>query len=135
FCKTRKLETARLSAARVLARFANGDPPLLGVPQGAGRLLVLTSGWHPADSQLALSSKFIPLLYSILEQAGGIKSQLAQFHVGDEINLASFPSAPSLAIRKPDGSQIQLGAGETRFAQTDQPGIYALVALQPPVRF
>src|SRR5438093_2337786 len=135
FWRHRKLETDRLSGARVLARFDNGDPALLEVPQGAGRLLVLTSGWHPADSQLALSSKFIPLLYSILEQAGGIKSQLAQFHVGDEINLASFPSAPSLSIRKPDGSQIQPGAGETRFVQTDQPGIYTLAALQPPVRF
>src|SRR5207249_8629665 len=64
-----------------------------------------------------------------------IKSQLAQFHVGDEINLASFPSATSLLIHKPDGSQLQLRAGETRFAQTDEPGIYTLAALQPPVRF
>ena len=135
FWKHRKLETDRLSGARVLARFDNGDPALLEIPQGAGRLLVLVSGWHPADSQLALSSKFIPLLYSILEQAGGIRSQLAQFHVGDEINLASFPSLPTLSIRKPDGSQIQPGAGETRFAQTDQPGIYTLAAQQPPVRF
>jgi len=135
FWKYRKLETDRLSGARVLARFDNGDAALLEIPQGTGRLLVLVSGWHPADSQLALSSKFIPLLYSILEQAGGVKSQLAQFHVGDEINLASFPSSPALSIRKPDGSQIQLGAGETRFAQTDQPGIYTLAALHPPVRF
>jgi hypothetical protein len=135
FWKHRKLESDRLSGARVLARFDNGDAALLEVLQGTGRLLVLVSGWNPADSQLALSSKFIPLLYSILEQAGGIKSQLAQFHVGDEIDLASFPSAPTLSIRKPDGSQIQPGAGETRFVQTDQPGIYTLATLQPPVRF
>ena len=135
FWKHRKLETDRLSGARVLARFDSGNAALLEIPQGAGHLLVLASGWHPADSQLALSSKFIPLLYSILAQAGGIKSQLAQFHVGDEINLASFPAATSLLIRKPDGSQIQPGAGETRFVQTDQPGIYTVSALQPPVRF
>ena len=135
FWKHRKLETDRLPGARVLARFDNGEAALLEIPQGTGHLLVLVSGWHPADSQLALSSKFIPLLYSILEQAGGIKSQLAQFHVGDEINLASFLSSSALSIRKPDGSQIQLGAGESRFGQTDQPGIYTLAALQPPVRF
>ena len=135
FWKHRKLETDRLPGARVLARFDNGEAALLEIPQGTGHLLVLVSGWHPADSQLALSSKFIPLLYSILEQAGGIKSQLAQFHVGDEINLASFPSSPALSIRKPDGSQIQLGAGESRLGQTDQPGIYTLAALQPTVRF
>src|SRR6185369_15997622 len=113
----------QIPAAKVLARFDNGDAALLQIPVGAGRLLVLASGWHPADSQLALSSKFIPLLYSILEQAGGMKSQLTQFHIGDEINLASYGSQSSLSIGKPDGSQVPLGAAETRFAQTDQPGI------------
>jgi hypothetical protein len=135
FWKHRKIETERLSGARILARFDNGDAALLEIPQGAGRLLVLVSGWHPADSQLALSSKFIPLLYSILEQAGGIKSHLAQSLVGDEINLAAVHPLQSPSIRKPDGSLIQLGAGESRFAQTDQPGIYTLASLQPPVRF
>jgi hypothetical protein len=135
FWRHRKIETDRLAGARVLARFDNGDAALVEIPQGTGRLLVLASGWHPADSQLALSSKFIPLLYSILEQAGGIKSQLTQFHIGDEINLASFAAQSSLSIGKPDGSQVQLGPGETRFAQTDQPGIYAVATLQPPVRF
>jgi hypothetical protein len=135
FWRHRKIETDRLAGARVLARFDNGDAALVEIPQGTGRLLVLASGWHPADSQLALSSKFIPLLYSILEQAGGIKSQLTQFHIGEEINLASFAAQSSLSIGKPDGSQVQLGPGETRFAQTDQPGIYAVATLQPPVRF
>ena len=135
FWRHRKIETDRLAGARVLARFDNGDAALVEIPQGAGRLLVLASGWHPADSQLALSSKFIPLLYSILEQAGGMKSQLTQFHIGDEIDLASYGSQSSLSMGKPDGSQVQLGPAETRFAQTDQPGIYAIAALQPPVRF
>jgi hypothetical protein len=135
FWRHRQLEHSRLPGARIVARFDNGDAALLEVPQGKGRLLVLTSGWHPADSQLALSSKFLPLLYSILEQTGGIRSPLAQFHIGDEVNLSSFASAQALIIRKPDGSQVQLGAGETRFAQTDQPGIYTLVSPQAPVRF
>jgi hypothetical protein len=135
FWRHRKIETDRLAGARVLARFDNGDAALVEIPQGTGRLLVLASGWHPADSQLALSSKFIPLLYSILEQAGGIKSPLTQLHIGDEINLATFAAQSSLSIGKPDGSQVQLGPGVTRFAQTDQPGIYAMAALQPPVRF
>ena len=29
------------------------------------------AGWQPDDSQLAVSSKFVPLLYSLLELAGG----------------------------------------------------------------
>jgi hypothetical protein len=101
-------------------------------------LLVLTSGWQPADSQLALSSKFVPLLYAMLELAGGIKAQVAQFHVGDPVDLASAvvsTGAQSITIRKPDGGQIQLAAGETLFSQTDAPGIYTVTSVQPPVRF
>jgi hypothetical protein len=73
-----------------------------------------------------------------LEQAGGIKSQLAQYRIGDPVNLSALAanaSGATLSIRKPDGSQAQLAAGETRFSQTDQPGIYEVLAPQPPTRF
>ncbi|GIT12855.1 MAG: hypothetical protein CM1200mP34_2610 [Verrucomicrobiales bacterium] len=55
----------------VLARFDSGAPAWLSADRGAGRLLVMASGWKPADSQLALSTKFIPLLYSILGPRAG----------------------------------------------------------------
>ena len=138
FWKHRRLATDMLPGARVLARFDNGDPALVEVPKGTGRLLVLTSSWQPADSQLALSSKFVPLLYSILEQAGGIKAQLSQYRIGDEVNLSGVLPAGStqpITIRKPDGAQVQLAAGESRFSQTDQPGVYAVSSVDPPVRF
>jgi hypothetical protein len=138
FWKYRRLDARKIPDARVLARFDNGDPALLEIPKGKGRLLVLTSGWQPADSQLALSSKFVPLLYAMLELSGGIKPQPMQFHVGDEVNLANLPSsatAQPLVIRKPDGTQAQLAAGQTRFTRTDAPGIYTVASVQPPVRF
>ena len=135
FWKHRQLESGKLPGARILARFDNGDAALLEIPKDKGRLLLLTSGWHPGDSQLALSSKFVPLLYSLLEQAGGIKAQVSQYHVGDEVNLASLHSDQPLTIRKPDGSEVKLSAGQTLFSQTDLPGIYAVTSLQPPVRF
>jgi hypothetical protein len=80
FWKHRRLQ---LPGARVLARFDDGDPALLEMPVGKGRLLVLTSGWHPADSQLALSSKFVPLLYSILDYSGAPAAPPSQIFVGD----------------------------------------------------
>jgi hypothetical protein len=138
FWKYRRLDARKIPDARVLARFDNGDAALLEIPKGKGRLLVLTSGWQPADSQLALSSKFVPLLYAILELSGGIKGQPMQFHVGDEVNLANLSSsvtAQPLTIRKPDGTQAQLAAGQASFPQTDAPGIYTVVSVQPPVRF
>jgi hypothetical protein len=135
FWKHRRLETEKLPGARVLAQFDNSDPALVETPVGKGRLFVLTAGWHPGDSQLALSSKFVPLLYSLLEQAGGIQARLAQYHVGDEVSLASLNPTQPLSIRKPDGSEVRLAAGETRFPQTDMPGIYTVGPFEPPVRF
>ena len=65
----------------------NGDPALVELKRGPGRVLVLTSGWHPADSQLALSSKFVPLLHALLEQSASLPAQRAQYFVGDEVPL------------------------------------------------
>lgn len=138
FWRHRHLEADKLPGVRVVARFDNSDPAFLEIPKGSGRLLVFTSSWQPADSQLALSSKFVPLLYSILEQAGGIKAQLSQYHVGDDVSLSSVTPAAngqSLTIRKPDGLQVQLGAGESRFSDADLPGIYTIASIQPPMRF
>ncbi len=137
FWKHRKLPPDQLPGARILAHFDDNDPAILEVPAGRGRIFVFTFSWQPADSQLALSSKFVPLLYSLLDQVGGISAQLAQFRVGDTVDLSSLATkngGSTLSVRKPDGAQIQLAAGETRFAQTDQPGIYE-VLLAAPVKF
>jgi hypothetical protein len=137
FWKHRRIATNSLPGARVLARFDSGDPALLQVPVGQGTLLLLTSGWHPADSQLALSSKFVPLLYSMLEMSGGLKSRRAPYVVGDPVSLPAglAKGAPKLSVRKPDGAITDLPAGELTFAQTDQPGIYTVTPGQPPFRF
>jgi hypothetical protein len=95
---------------------------------GQGSLLVWTSGWHPADSDLALSSKFVPLLYSALESAGALTEHQAQYFVGDSVPLPDPTSAigDDLQVRKPDGSVVRLTAGQRTFAQTDLPGIYSI---------
>jgi Aerotolerance regulator N-terminal/von Willebrand factor type A domain len=133
--KHRTLALDKLPDARVIVRFDNGDPAIVEIPAGRGKLFLLTFSWKPSDSQLALSSKFVPLLYSILEQAGGNTGQPAQYRVGDPVNLASFVAqygASRLELSKPDGTRVQLQAGETRFLQTDQPGIYEVFANSGP---
>ncbi|PYK98699.1 MAG: hypothetical protein DME19_11485 [Verrucomicrobia bacterium] len=95
----------------------------------------MTSGWNPSDSQLALSSKFVPLLYSMLELSDGLKTRRTQFYTGDDVDLAALGSNQTWTVRKPDGVEVQLAAGETRFKQTDLPGVYAITSAQPPVRF
>jgi hypothetical protein len=130
FWKHRRVSFDQIHHARIAARFDNGDAALVQIPARQGSLFVLTSGWQPDDSQLALSSKFVPLLYSILEQSGGLKDQRTHYFVGDTITL---PIQQDVTLRKPDGSEATVKAGES-FAGADQPGIYVAQG-EPSIRF
>jgi hypothetical protein len=124
FWKYRKLDTNGLPNARVLAKFDTGDPALLEIPVGKGKVFVLTSGWQPEDSQLALSTKFVPLLYAFLEQSGSVAPPPAQFYVGDTAPLG--PNEAGAVVHTPDGSELRLRSDEAIFSQTMTPGIYTL---------
>jgi len=123
--KYRRVNAAAIPGARILAKFDSGDPALLEIPAGKGRLLALMTGWNPDDSQLAVSSKFVPLLYSILELGGGLASQSTQIVVGDPVPLGDVGTAgEATTVRLPDGTTTTLAAGTQNFTGTLQPGIY-----------
>ena len=105
----------------MLASFDDRDPAVLRVPLGKGAVIVLTASWRPSDSQLALSSKFVPLMHAILDESAQLPPAKAQYFVGDEIALP--PGAQPFTMRKPDGTEVSVPAGG-KFASTDQPGIY-----------
>jgi hypothetical protein len=132
FWKHRKLETNRLANLKVLARFDKGDPAILQVGVGKGTLFVLTSGWHPADSQLALSSKFVPMLYSLLQASGSIKAHRSQYAVGDSVPVTVAGTA--LSVQPPEGPPVALN-GASQFTDTELPGIYAVTGASEPLRF
>ena len=124
FWHYRQFDAAKLPGARVLASFDNQAPAIVEVPVGSGRVIVLATTWRPADSQLALSSKFVPLLFALLEQSSKLPPRKAQYFVGDEVPLP--PSAQPIKVRKPDGAEIEVAGGAT-FSATDQPGIYQVL--------
>ncbi|MBN1975360.1 MAG: BatA domain-containing protein [Sedimentisphaerales bacterium] len=128
FWKYRKISLDNAPQARVLARFDNDDPALIELPIEQGSLLVLTSTWQPSDSQLALSSKFVPLLYSILEYNGVLGNQQSQYFVGDTIQIPQkiISGTEKVQIRKPDGSVINMETRQEVFEQIDQPGFYTV---------
>ena len=132
FWKHRRVNPADCPGARVLARFDNDDPAWLEIPVGKGSLLVWTSGWQPADSDLALSSKFVPLLYSALEYGGALAGHQSQYFVGDSASVAqSSPAGDAGAawqIRRPDASIVRLDAARQTLTETDLPGIYTVTA-------
>jgi hypothetical protein len=117
----RKLDLAPLPAARVLARFDDGDPAIVQVPLGKGSVVIFTSSWSPRDSQLALSSKFVPMLHALLDQSSNLPPQKAQYFIGEEVPLPGGPQP--LIVRKPDGTEVAATPG-TKFSVTDQPGVY-----------
>ncbi len=137
FWKYRRLSAGAIQNARAVATFDNGDPALMEVPLGKGRALILASGWEPDESQLALSTKFVPLLYSALEYGGAAPPAPVQYFAGDTISLAALGASGKTVseIQAPDGSRISLGAGETNFTATIAPGIYTLGSTVPARRF
>ncbi|QJE94366.1 BatA domain-containing protein [Luteolibacter luteus] len=68
--KYRVLPAALTAPGTVLARYDSGDPAWISYPLGKGTLHVFTTTWRPADSQLALTTKFAPLLHSLIANAG-----------------------------------------------------------------
>jgi hypothetical protein len=124
FWKHRKLKAP--AGTRVLAWFDNGNPFLIEQVVGKGRILLATSGWHPADSQLALSTKFVPLLDGLLRRRDDAAGT-AQFTVFETIALPpSQPGETTRALIKPDARRIDLPATATTSDAADQPGIYKL---------
>ncbi|EDY21532.1 conserved hypothetical membrane protein [Chthoniobacter flavus Ellin428] len=121
--KYRRLDTAALAGSQTLAQFDSGDPAVVQVPLGKGSVIVFTSSWRPVDSQLALSSKFVPLLQALLEQSSNLPPQKAQYFVGDEVPLPR--SSQPLAVTKPDHREVPI-ATDAKFSDADQPGIYTV---------
>jgi hypothetical protein len=134
FWKHRKVDAGALPGARVLARFDKGDPAIVQVPLGRGSVLLFTAGWAPADSQLALSTKFVPLLYSMLELSGATSVRSSQYTVGDSVPLGPTNAASATLVRRPDGRQMPANSGN-RFADTELPGVYTAVSGSVTQRF
>ena len=111
---------------RMLSRFDDGSPAFVEFSVGQGRVWLMTAGWHPADSQLARSSKFPPLVYRMLEQASGAVSRPESVPVGSAIPWpkSSGEAAARGTVRLPDGRTLADLAIDSPFEQTGQLGLY-----------
>ena len=111
----------------VLASFDDQRPALIHVPHDNGNSLILTTTWAPKDSQLALSTKFIPLLYSILEFSIGNLQPETNYTTDLPIDLNQFPGITS--IETPSGEKHSIQEEQKSFQPTE-PGIYKLLTEQ-----
>ncbi len=125
FWKYRRIDFSAVPAARMLAKFDGGDPALVEIPVGKGRVVVLASGWNTEDSQLAVSSKFVPLLYALLEHSGAVRVDVGATLVGNTLDLGSHAGAAKLLSAT--GGSVEVAAEAVTSAPTTAPGIYRLV--------
>lgn len=70
-------------STRILATFDGESPAMIEKTRGEGAVFVLLSGWEPKESQLALSSKFVPLLFSLFEHSGFSIRSASTLYVGE----------------------------------------------------
>lgn len=89
----------------IVAKFDTGLPAIveLRIGQG-GRLILLAAGWHPTDSQFALSTRFAPLVTRILSLASPAQKDQVIQTVGDVIRPGDLVSAAEWSLTFPDGS-------------------------------
>ena len=123
FWNYRKLDLGGVSDARVLARFDRGDPAVVEFPVGKGRVVLFAAGWNPADSQLAVSSKFVPLLLALLELSGSPANPTGPLAVGDTVAAAAAGETATVTLA--GGAAVSLAAGAREFVSS-APGIYAI---------
>ena len=123
-------------------------------------MLALTSGWQPADSQLALSSKFVPLVGALLDLSCGGNEIAESVAVGQPVTLLSsrrtggvsplvdpgsavdtrgltppVRQLDDVVVQTPDGREVRLAEDATTFTETDRPGIYRAKVGSTETRF
>ena len=134
FWQHSELDLEGHETARILARFDNGLPAIAQFPRGKGSLFVTAFGWQPKLSQFALSTKFVPFLYSMLDFGAGIHEVKSHYFVGQDVDLSTLTDVQSLSIQKPNGETLNMD-GKRQFTDTSSPGIYTITTGGSPIRF
>lgn len=113
------LDEIAAKAVQVVARFDSGDPAIIEASRGRGRLVLFTAGWQPRESQLGVSSKFVPLVTTLVELGRRTAPPARAYDTGSTVDLRTLGSVspttagptPSPAVgegaRRPDeGSNV-----------------------------
>ena len=125
--------------ARVLARFDSNDPAVIEFRRDAGRVVLMTTGWRPRDSQLGVSSKFVPLLTMLVELGWRRPIVTAQYDAGQVVDLATLGAVSADAgetkvepvrfagpwtVKAPSGKETRVAVDQPRFDPSEGPGVY-----------
>ncbi|MEO2034605.1 MAG: hypothetical protein ABGZ35_21215, partial [Planctomycetaceae bacterium] len=114
----------------VIARFDSGMAAIVRIRRKAGgEVYLLASGWHPSDSQWALSSRFAPMLAGFLRLAEPVSSAYRHLTIGDILDPAMLVGSSQWTLERPDGSLESFGDNMTVGMEQiaiDQPGRFTV---------
>ncbi|MCC7070663.1 MAG: BatA and WFA domain-containing protein [Deltaproteobacteria bacterium] len=127
------MEPGSTPAGDVLVRFSNGAPALVERDVGDGRALLLLTSIDRDWSDLAIRPGFLPLVRQIALYLGGALDDgtTRLVHVGERAMLRVPRGVDELVVRAPSGRETTVradGAATLTFADTDEVGIYTVLA-------
>lgn len=127
FWKHRRLVGNLPPRSHVLTRFDTGEPAIVQWPGTLGGVVwLMASGWQPQESQLSRSSKFVPLMWRILEQSLGDLPATSSQQVGSPLRKP-VDEQRDLQVLLPNGQQVVWPAAEVTFKETREPGRYEVI--------
>lgn len=126
------LENSKI--AKTIARFDDGLPAIVQFSRGSSSLFATAFGWQPKHSGFALSTKFVPFLYAMLDFGAETSQVQSHYFVGQEVNLSSLADTGAISIQTPSGDLIPLN-DDSRFRETSEPGIYTIQTAESSIRF
>jgi hypothetical protein len=121
FWKHRRLELKDEKEWEVIARFDDGSPALMSQSHGAGKIWILMSGWQPTQSQLALSSKFVPILAGLFRLAAPASIDRDKSWVGDRIVINQGDRWIDPTGSEVKGTELE---NKGQALLLEQPGVY-----------
>jgi GNAT superfamily N-acetyltransferase len=125
FWRHRELTGDLPEGSQVLVRFDGGSPAIARLTTNGGPLWFFAAGWHPRDSQLARSSKFVPLMWRIMESTLGGQDQATSLIVGDPLPRPA--TTGECQITDPAGRQTPW-PDDGQAVTVETPGLYAVTA-------
>ncbi len=90
FWSHRNVTFPKESLLKVVAAFDDSAPLLIERQLESGRIWLLSAGWQPTASGLALSSKFIPIIMGMLDPNGRTRKKQLIYEVGEGIGVSEF---------------------------------------------
>jgi hypothetical protein len=140
----RYFPTSRIApSARVLVRYATGEPFLLEMPPSGtrrGKVLLMTSSFDPGWTTLARTNLIVPLAQAATRYLGESPPRKLNLAPGDPIDVPLDDVGEMRTVRiRPPGStearslELQRSGNDlaVHYTETETPGIYAIQVAEP----